>query len=88
LTGFRPATGVAIVDEDDTVYAARLPAGPIVVLHGIGALIWSEACSGERTTIAERVAESTNVAPDAIRADVDAFMADLVARGMLVPEQG
>ena len=59
------------------------PGGPIVVLDGIAGLIWDEACSGERATITERVAGATDAAPDAIRADVEAFVADLVARGLL-----
>ena len=53
------------------------------MLDGIAALIWDEACTGDRETIIERVAAATDVAPDAIRADVEAFVADLVARGLL-----
>ena len=83
MNALRPPSDVGTLEQDGTVYAARLPAGPIVVLDGIAALIWNEACSGERATITERVAEATDVAPDAIRADVDGFVADLVARGLL-----
>lgn len=83
MTRLRPAPGVGTVESDDTVYAAPLPDGPIVVLDGVAALIWFEAVAGERGTIAERVAATTDVAPDAIRAEVEAFVADLVARGLL-----
>ncbi|MFE5670495.1 PqqD family protein [Agromyces sp. NPDC056523] len=83
MTRLRPGTGVAITEDADTVYAAYLPGGPIVVLDGIAALIWAEACGGERETIIERVAEATDAAPEVIRADVDAFVADLMARGLL-----
>ena len=83
MTRLRPASGVGIVEYDDTVYAARLPDGPIVVLDGIAGLIWCEACGGDRESIADRVAEATDAAPDAIRADVEAFVADLIARGLL-----
>jgi hypothetical protein len=74
---------VGVLDLDGTVYAARLPDGPIVVLDGVAALIWDEACTGDRATITERVAAATDVAPHLIRADVDAFVADLVALGLL-----
>jgi hypothetical protein len=80
---YAPAAGVAVVDEDDTVYAAHLPAGPIVVLHGIGALIWHEACSGKRETLVERVAKATDATPGIVRDEVDAFVTDLVSRGLL-----
>lgn len=83
MTRLRQAGGVGIVAYDGTVYAARLPDGPIVVLDGIAGLIWSEACGGDRESIADRVAEATDAATDAIRADVEAFVADLVARGLL-----
>jgi hypothetical protein len=74
---------VGVLEHEDTVFAARLPAGPIVVLDGIAALIWNEACTGERAMLTERVAEATDAAPDAIRADVEQFVADLIARGLL-----
>lgn len=83
MTRLRRAGGVGILEDDGIVYAARLPDGPIVVLDGIAGLIWNEACGGERESIADRVAEATDAAPDAIRADVEAFVAGLVARGLL-----
>ena len=35
MTGYRRAPGVAVVEEEDVVYAAILPDGPIVVLDGV-----------------------------------------------------
>lgn len=84
MTGLRPAPGVAHVDDDDVVYAAVLPTGPILVLDGGAAAIWVAACDGPRDTIAERVAASTGAAVADVRADVDAFVAELVARGLLI----
>lgn len=84
MSGYRPGEAVGIVDHEDKLYVATLPDGPIVVLDGISALIWDEACAGDRETIVERVAAVTNAAPDAIRAHVQGFMADLVSRGLLV----
>ena len=83
MSGLRRPRDVGVLDPERIVHAARLPAGPIVVLAGIAALIWDEACTGERATIIERVADATDLAPDAIRADVEAFVADLIARGLL-----
>ena len=83
MNGYRPGDAVGIVEHEDVLYVATLPDGPIVVLDGISALIWDEACAGDRETIVDRVAAATNAAPDAIRADVEAFVADLVARGLL-----
>lgn len=83
MSGYRRAPGVGTVDHGDIVYAAHLPDGPIVVLDGVAALIWTEACAGDRESIADRVADATDAAPDAIRADVEAFVADLLTRGLL-----
>lgn len=84
MNGYRPGDGVGIVDHEDVLYVATLPDGPIVVLDAISALIWDEACAGDRETIVERVAAATAAAPEAIRAHVDGFVADLVARSLLV----
>lgn len=83
MTRLQKASHVGTVEDGGIVYAARLPGGPIVVLEGIAALIWDEAFVGDRETIPDRVAAATDAAPDTIRADVDAFVADLVARGLL-----
>ncbi|MGR0218617.1 PqqD family protein [Agromyces sp. ZXT2-6] len=83
MSGLRRPNDVGTLELDGVVYAAPLPSGPIVVLEGVAALIWDEACAGDRATITERVAEATDVAPEAIRADVEVFVADLVARGLL-----
>ena len=83
MTRLRPAVDVVTTENDGTIYAAHLPDGPIVVLDGIAGLIWTEACGGEREAIADRVAEATDAAPAVIRADVEAFVDELVARGLL-----
>jgi hypothetical protein len=75
--------GVAAIVDDDTVYAAFLPAGPIVVLDGIAALIWTEANVGDRDDVAERVAASTGSPVEEVRPHVDAFVTELVDRGLL-----
>ncbi|WP_448006676.1 PqqD family protein [Agromyces bauzanensis] len=87
MTGYRPAPGVAVVDDDDVVYVANLPEGPIVVLDGVAGVIWSEACDGPRSTIAERVAAVTDAAVEDIRGDVESFVDQLVQRGLLVARE-
>ena len=84
MNGYRPGDAVGVVDYEDVLYVATLPDGPIVVLDGISALIWDEACAGPRESIVERVAAATTAMPEAIRAHVERFVADLVSRGLLV----
>lgn len=83
MNGYRPGGAVGLVEHGEVLYVATLPDGPIIVLEGISALIWDEACGGDRETIVDRVAAATNATPEAIRADVEAFVAELVARGLL-----
>jgi len=83
MSRLRPHRGVATTEDDGVVYVAHLPDGPIAVLEGTAALIWGEACSGERESIADRVAEATGAAVAEIRGDVESFVADLVERGLL-----
>lgn len=83
MTGYRCAPDVAVVEEGDAVYAAVLPDGPIVVLDGVAGVIWTEACDGPSSTIADRVAAVTDSAADDIRDEVESFVEELVRRGLL-----
>lgn len=83
MTGYRRAPGVAVVEEDDVVYAAILPDGPIVVLDGVAGVIWSEAREGPSSTIADRVAALTDASVADIRGEVESFVDELVRRGLL-----
>ena len=66
------------------VYLAPLPDGPVQVLNGVGSLIWLEATSTDTSVdVVERVAALVDRPPDTIRAEVDSFLADLVAAGLL-----
>ena len=86
MSPLRPAPRVAVVEDEAIVYAATLPDGPIVVLDGGAAAIWVEACAGERSSIADRVAETTGAPVDEIRPAVHAFVDELVQRGLLVAD--
>lgn len=79
-----PDTGVTVSDDGSTVYVARLPGGPLVVLDGVAALIWVEATTAPATDWLFRVAELVDQPEGAITDDITAFVADLSARGLLV----
>jgi hypothetical protein len=83
MTVYRPAPGVAVEQREEAVYLARLPDGPIVALEGTAAVIWIEACSADRRAIAERVADHVDRDAADIATDVDTFLDDLVAQGLL-----
>lgn len=84
MTRLAPAAGVAVIHEGQaTTYVAPLPDGPIVVLDGVAALIWAEACAGDREHLAARVAASLDPPRDDIDREVDAFVSTLVGRGLL-----
>ena len=68
----------------DALYVARLPAGPIIVLDGTAALIWTVACADEPGSIAARVAARVDRDVAEIAYAVDEFVADLVEQGLLI----
>lgn len=82
----RIAEGVGVEVLDGVVYAAPLPDGPIMVLEGVAALIWNEATEVPRERIAPHIAVQTGQAVESIRAHVDAFIEEVVARGLLRPD--
>lgn len=83
MTRLAPATGVAVVEEGSIVYVAPLPMGPIVVLDGVAAVVWAEACAGDRETLAARVGAWLEPSATDIGRDVDDFVSALVDRGLL-----
>jgi hypothetical protein len=81
-----PEAGVTVSEDGSSVYVAHLPGGPLVVLDGAAAVIWLEATRAPAGGWVARVAELVGQSEDAITADVTAFVADLSARRLLVPE--
>ncbi|MEO7449297.1 MAG: PqqD family protein, partial [Humibacillus sp.] len=81
-----PAVSITISGDDEVLYAACLPAGPIMILQGAGRVIWTEATSGSSKGWIERVAQVFEVDAVIIEADVGAFVDDLTRRGLLVAE--
>ncbi|WP_330476601.1 hypothetical protein [Terrabacter sp. C0L_2] len=87
---FRPGpdAGVTVDGDNGTVYVARLPGGPLLVLEGAAAVIWAEATAAPAAGWLSRVAAAVGHAEDVIAADVEDFVADLRARQLLVPVDG
>lgn len=77
------ADGVAAVDAETTVYAARVPEGPVLVFDGVAAVIWREALANEPTGIAERTADLFGVPVSEVRDAVDDVLAEACDRGVL-----
>ena len=76
--------GVAVVEEPDVVYIARLPGGPIAVLDGVAAVIWGKrAPVSARRWLREWRAGLEPPAAD-IGREVDHFVEGLIGHGFLV----
>ena len=80
------AAGVGIEASGDAIYLAPLPDGPILVLEGVAALIFTEATQGDREHLVERIVAQVDGPADEIAFHVGAFLRDLVARGLLIQE--
>ena len=85
---YAPGAAVAATAAPDgsVVWVAQLPGGPIHVLYGVAATIWAEATTGAAAELVGRVAAAWAQDPETVRADVVAFVDDLVARGLLVTD--
>lgn len=77
--------GVTVGADGLTLYVASLPAGPLVVLEGAAAVIWSQATSGPADGWVGRVADAVGRSEAEITADTEAFVADLCTRGLVRP---
>ncbi|GAA1059033.1 PqqD family peptide modification chaperone [Agromyces bracchium] len=80
------AADVGLEASGDAIYLAPLPDGPILVLDGVAALIFTEATQGDREYLVDRVIGQVAGPAEDIASHVDAFLDDLVARGLLVEE--
>lgn len=82
----RVADGVGVESLVGVVYAAPLPDGPILVLEGIAALIWGEACGSPRAEVAAAVAAHTDQDAASIAPDIDRFLDEMIERGLLIED--
>jgi hypothetical protein len=87
---FRPAKDIGVIaqEDQDHVYLAQLPDGPLLVLDGVAATIWTEATTGAEQGWVGRVARAFDQAEEDVDTDVRRFVADLEARGILEPVSG
>lgn len=83
MTRLVPASDVAVIQGEAAVYVARLPGGPIAVLEGVAALIWTEACAGALETLVDRVESGIEPPVEGIDGEIDEFVAALLDRGLL-----
>jgi hypothetical protein len=82
---FRPAADIGVTAADDgaAVYVARLPAGPILILDGPGAVIWTEATEGPSEGWVDRVADMFDLPASRIAAEILAFVHSLSSQGLI-----
>lgn len=86
-----PAKLAYVVDDrvagSPVVYLMQLPDGEALVLQGSGGVIWAIAADGE-DDVPAAVAGAVGCPVDDIVDDVNAFLDDLVARGLLEVDIG
>ncbi|WP_392544991.1 PqqD family protein [Oryzobacter telluris] len=72
------------VELDGTVYPARLPDGPPLVLADVGALVWhAVVAGGTLAQVVDRVADQVGQPVDEVAAGVTQFVDGLVEAGVL-----
>jgi hypothetical protein len=82
-----PAPGVVVEDLDDDVCLYRSDIDEVLVLNRSAGDIWRLADGGRSVeTIATRLADVYRTDHETVRTDVQAVVADLVARGYLVEQ--
>lgn len=75
---------VAYVNDDEAVYVAMVPEGPIRVVEGAGAIIWNAIGDGRRVSqIVTAVAAIAGLTEDEVGVDVRSFLGDLRALGLV-----
>lgn len=74
--------------DGESLYLARLPEGPIVVVDSIGELIWDELSGRTLLSAVERIASQLNVAPEQIARAVESFVNELVELGFVLEVGG
>jgi hypothetical protein len=82
----RVAPLVAVAASADKVYLAHLPDGPIRVLEGTAALIWSHALTVPRSRLAAALLDEVEGDPATISEGASAFVDSLLQQGLLVDD--
>ena len=79
-----------VVDDSGAerlVYLASMVDLSAIVLDGSAALIWELACEMPHAEVAAAVSEATGEAVCSVTRDVDDFIADLIDRKLLEPQE-
>lgn len=84
VTHLQPAADIAVIQEAEVVYIARLPDGPILVLEGAAALIWNGACSGSRESLTDRLASGLGAPDEDVKQSVEDFVEHLLEQRLLI----
>ena len=90
MTAYRIAPDVAWVEartpgpDSTEVFVARMPDGPQLVLQGSAWLVWSVVAEhAELDDAVAQIASHTSSTAEMVAPDVEAFMEQLVAQGLL-----
>lgn len=81
---FRPSPAVRASISSDGLVLLDVDGGLVLSSNAVGARIW-ELIAGQRTTaeIAQQLAGDYTIPLDVAQRDVDAFVADLIDRGLV-----
>jgi hypothetical protein len=77
---------VAATAYEGKVFIAQLPDGPIRVLEGTAALIWTHALAVPRSGLVAALAEEVVGDPATVEAEVSAFVDALLQQRLLVED--
>jgi hypothetical protein len=78
---------VAATEYEGKVFLAQLPDGPIRVLEGTAALIWTQALAVPRSGLVAALAEEVVGDPATVGAELSAFVDALLEQGLLVDDE-
>ena len=84
MSRLRPSRDCGWVEHDGTVYVARLPDGPPLVLEGSGAVVWGALLEGGTLAdVVARVAAETRESERVVASGVEGFVDGLLSAGVL-----
>lgn len=86
-SSFRAAPQIAELWDGGTLYLARLPTGPILLLDPVGGLIWQEVTTRQTDGVVDRLAARLGADSEYIARDVLAFIDELIGRGLIVDNE-
>lgn len=75
--------GADVLPHDENIYLLAMPDGVPAVLEGNAATIWLLAAEGAH--VRQSVAEMVGDEVERLFPDIETFLADLVAQGLLEP---